>query len=64
VHIFQGGRDLLAPDVELLAGRIAAAGGKVEIELVAKAFHVYVGAPWMPEARASISRMAAVLRGA
>lgn len=62
VHIFQGGRDLLAPDAVLLAERIRAAGGTAELEFLARAFHVYVAAPWLPEARRSLAAAARLLR--
>ena len=61
VHIFQGGRDLIAADAWLLADGIRAAGGVAELEFVEKAFHVYPGAPWLPEAKSALARMAALL---
>ena len=61
VHVFQGGYDLLAADAVELVDRIRAAGGEATLELVERAFHVYVGAPWTPEARASLRRVVALL---
>ena len=61
VHIFQGGRDVLAADARLLADGIRAAGGDVQLEFVEKAFHDYPGAPWLPEAQRSLRRMAELL---
>jgi len=62
VHVFQGGYDLLAADTVELVRRIRATGGEANLEFVEKAFHVYVGAPWTPEARASIRRFVGILR--
>ena len=61
VHVFQGGRDILAADAQLLAEGIHQAGGAVELEFVEKAFHDYPGAPWMPEAQRALARMAELL---
>ena len=61
VHVFQGGYDLLAADAVELVGRIGKAGGGATLELVERAFHVYVGAPWTPEARASLRRVVELL---
>lgn len=61
VHVFQGGRDILAADARLLDEGIRAAGGGAELEFVEKAFHDYPGAPWMPEARQALRRMAELL---
>jgi monoterpene epsilon-lactone hydrolase len=61
VHVFQGGRDVLAADARLLVNGIRAAGGTAELEFVDKAFHDYPGAPWMPEARSALRRMGELL---
>lgn len=61
VHVFQGGRDILAADARLLVDKIHAAGGTAELEFIEKAFHDYPGAPWMPEARRALRRMADLL---
>lgn len=61
VHVFQGGRDILAADARLLVERIREAGGQAELEFVEKAFHDYPGAPWMPEAQRALRRMAELL---
>lgn len=61
VHVFQGGYDLLAADAVELVERIRRSGGEATLELVERAFHVYVGAPWTPEARASIRRVVTIL---
>lgn len=63
VVVYQGGRDLLAPDAKLLAEGISAAGGDVELQLFPGAFHVFVGAPWTPEARRALRHAAAVIAG-
>ena len=61
VFVYQGGRDILAADAKLLARRIAAAGGEVELRFYPGAFHVFVGAPWTPEARRALRHAAGVL---
>jgi acetyl esterase/lipase len=64
VWIFQGGRDILAPDARLLADGLAAAGTRVELHFVPRAFHVWVAITVIPEARAALARASAVIRGA
>jgi acetyl esterase/lipase len=54
VHIFQGGRDILAPDARILASSLRQVGNAGSFSFVPGAFHVYVGAPWTPEARAAL----------
>jgi acetyl esterase/lipase len=62
VHTFQGGRDVLAPDAMLLAGRLREAGNTGRFTLVPGAFHDYVGAFWTPEARSALSAVNRLLR--
>jgi len=62
VHLVQGGRDILLPDAVALAERIRAAGGTVDLDLVAEGFHVFPAVPALPEAKRSLGRMAAFLR--
>ena len=61
VHVFQGGRDVLAADARLLVDGIRQRRGAADLEFVEKAFHDYPGANWMPEAKRALSRMAALL---
>ena len=61
VHVFQGGRDILAADARLLVDGIRAAGGAAELEFVDRAFHDYPGAPWLPEAQRALRRMGELL---
>lgn len=61
VVVYQGGRDLFSADARLLADRIVAAGGEAELHFFPGAFHVFVGAPWTPEARQALRHAAAVL---
>jgi acetyl esterase/lipase len=63
VHTFQGGRDILAPDAESLTRALRAAGTEAELELFPTAFHVFVGAPWTPEAQRALRRVAEILGG-
>jgi monoterpene epsilon-lactone hydrolase len=62
VHTYQGDRDILVADAKELTRRILRAGGQAELRLTRGGFHVFPGAPWTPEARRALGRMAAVLR--
>lgn len=62
IHITQGDRDVLLPDVKTFARRVTDAGGEVELRITKGAFHVFVGAPWTPEARRAFRRMRTALR--
>lgn len=62
VHIYQGGRDILAPDAIGFARRVIAAGGLATMAFHRTAFHVYTGAWWTPEARSTIRDIAGVIR--
>ncbi|MEF2977387.1 alpha/beta hydrolase fold domain-containing protein [Subtercola sp. YIM 133946] len=63
VYIYQGDRDLLVADAKLLTRRIAQTGGRAELRIYPGAIHVFVGAPWTPEARRALRHLGAVLRG-
>ncbi len=63
VHIYQGTEDVLCPDARLLRDRITAAGGRVEYHETNGAFHVFMGGPIIPEAKA-VYRDIAVKLGA
>lgn len=62
VHIFQGGCDILAPDVQLLASELRQLGNPGTFTFVPGAFHVYVGAVWTPEARTALRAVNALLQ--
>ncbi|MCU1529172.1 MAG: hypothetical protein JWP75_2935 [Frondihabitans sp.] len=62
VHTYQGDRDIFVADAKELTRRILRAGGQAELRLTRGGFHVFPGAPWTPEAKRALSRMAAVLR--
>lgn len=62
IHLYQGERDILAPDAELFAKRVRDAGGEARLQLTAGAFHVFVGAPWTPEARRALDDVGQVIR--
>ncbi|MEV0601237.1 alpha/beta hydrolase [Streptomyces sp. NPDC050315] len=61
VHVFQGGRDLLAADARLLSDRLAAVGNGGSFMFEPEAGHVYVSAVWTPEARRSLDRVRRLL---
>jgi monoterpene epsilon-lactone hydrolase len=63
VSAYAGDRDLLTPDVKRLVRGVTAAGGRAELRLYRGAFHVFVGAPWTPEARRALRHAASVVRG-
>lgn len=60
--VVQGGRDIAAADVRVLRDRVTAGGGELELVYSRNAFHVFVGLPWLPEARAAWNRVEAWLR--
>lgn len=62
VHVVQGGWDLLAADAQEVIDKIRAAGGEADMSFYPDAFHVFVGAPWTPEARAALRHIAGLLR--
>ncbi len=61
VDIYTGSADLLTPDIRLMAERIRAAGGEVNLVEYPGAIHVYVGATFTPEARDTFRRIARTL---
>ncbi|WP_172582822.1 PPOX class F420-dependent oxidoreductase [Subtercola boreus] len=63
LFVYQGGRDLLAADAQELARKVSAAGGRIELRFYTNAFHVFVGAPWTPEAKRALAHVGSVLRG-
>ncbi|BDZ52010.1 hypothetical protein GCM10025867_42510 [Frondihabitans sucicola] len=62
VHTYQGDHDLLYADAEELTRRILRTGGLTELRVTRGGFHVFPGAPWIPEARLTLRRMSRVLR--
>jgi acetyl esterase/lipase len=62
VHVYQGGRDLLAADAQVLAHRLRAAGNEGTFVLAPGGFHVYVGAVWTPESRTALAQVRGFLR--
>jgi acetyl esterase/lipase len=61
VHVYQGGRDILAADAQVLAHRLHAAGNQGTFELAPAGFHVYVGAVWTPESRSALTQVRRLL---
>jgi monoterpene epsilon-lactone hydrolase len=53
--------DLLTPYVKRLVRGVTAAGGRAELRLCRGAFHVFVGAPWTPEARRALRHAASIV---
>ncbi|MEH3154931.1 MAG: alpha/beta hydrolase fold domain-containing protein [Gordonia paraffinivorans] len=50
-HVYQGGRDILAPDAEDFVAAARRAGSPAHLHLYPDAFHCFVGARWLPESR-------------
>ncbi|GGF21215.1 alpha/beta hydrolase [Subtercola lobariae] len=61
VYTYQGDRDVLLADAKLLTKRIRAAGGQTELRIYRGGIHVFVGAPWTPEARRALRHVTSVL---
>jgi acetyl esterase/lipase len=61
VHVFQGGRDILAADADVLAHRLREAGNEGTFELARSGFHVYQAAVWTPESRTALARVRSLL---
>jgi epsilon-lactone hydrolase len=59
--ILQGGRDVFLPDVRRFARLARAAGTPVDLRIYPSAFHVFVAAPWTPEARSALRAARAAL---
>jgi monoterpene epsilon-lactone hydrolase len=60
--IYQGGHEILLPDVEALAKKAEAAGTKVHYWFSPKAFHVWPAVGWLPESKAALDDVAAQIK--
>ncbi|MFC4630764.1 alpha/beta hydrolase fold domain-containing protein [Promicromonospora alba] len=56
--IYQGGHDIFLPDAKKFAAKAKAAGTRVDLRIYPAAFHVFVAAPWTPEARHALHHAA------
>jgi RND superfamily putative drug exporter len=61
VYVFQGDRDVLAPDAVLLVERLRAAGGAATMHMCRGGFHDYIMAPFTTEARQARDRVCAII---
>lgn len=61
IAIYQGGKEILLPDVEAFVQKAKAAGTRVHLRLEPKAFHVWVAVTWLPESKAALDDVAAQL---
>ncbi|HEX4057149.1 MAG TPA: alpha/beta hydrolase [Galbitalea sp.] len=64
LSIYQGGAEILLPDVEALVAKARAAGTKVHYWLSPKAFHDFVALGWIPESKAALDDLATQLNQA
>lgn len=55
ISVYQGGHDIFRPDAEAFVAKAQAAGTHADIHIYPDAFHVFVGAPQLPEARAALA---------
>jgi acetyl esterase/lipase len=62
LSIYQGGNEILLPDVEALVAKARAAGTKVHYWLSPRAFHDFVALGWIPESKAALDDVAAQLK--
>jgi monoterpene epsilon-lactone hydrolase len=62
VHTFEGGRDVLAGDAQLLAEGLQQVGNPGSFTFVPAASRVHVGAFWTPEAQAALRAVNTLLR--
>ncbi len=59
IQLYQGTDDLFLPDARVLRDRVQAAGGRIDLHETAGAFHVFMAATFLPEARAVYRQIAA-----
>ncbi|WP_274584489.1 alpha/beta hydrolase [Neisseria leonii] len=62
LHIYQGTYDILYPDVQKLAEKLASTNTPHKLHIFEKAFHVFMGATFTPEAKQVFHDMAAVMK--
>ena len=58
LHLYQGTADILLADAKLFAARAGGAGAEVTLRIYPGAIHVFVGAPWTPEAHRALADVA------
>lgn len=63
LYLYQGGRDIFLPDAKKLDQKAKAAGAPLELRIYPDGFHVYMAAPWTPEARETLNHVASIVRG-
>lgn len=63
-YIYQGGHDILTPDVTLLAAKLHTAGTPAELRIYPDGCHVFVGVPFAPEARRALRHAAEAVMAA
>ena len=64
IAVFQGGTDIFAPDAKRFVEKANAAGTSGEFHLYPDAFHVFIGAPQLPEAHEALNRAADIIAAA
>lgn len=62
--VLQGGVDVFAPDARRFVDRATAAGTNAELHFYPDGFHVFVGAPRLPESKKALTRAAEITTNA
>ncbi|MFG3095994.1 alpha/beta hydrolase [Streptomyces sp. NPDC048202] len=62
--IYQGGHDIFLPDAEAFTTKANTAGTPTTLHVWPSAFHVFVGAGWIPEARRALDEAGGRIRSA
>ena len=63
IYVYQGGHDIFLPDTKKLARKASATGAPLELRIYPDGFHVFVAAPWTPEARRALGHVASTING-
>lgn len=62
LYIYQGGRDIMLPDVMTLTRNMATAGGDVEVRIFPAGSHLFVSAIRTPESKKAVRHAAATIK--
>nr|WP_243848898.1 alpha/beta hydrolase fold domain-containing protein [Lysinibacter cavernae] len=62
LYIYQGGRDIMLPDVMTLTRNMATAGGDVEVRIFPAGSHLFISAIRTPESKKAVRHAAATIK--